>query len=171
MRGPILKAARNIQMLNLQKFGIIAAFIILTAALAIGIVLQRRRIAGPIVSLPAFKNLFSTKAPEVHAIVITATLTATLEDKIFLNTALTSLEELPNQLNLLRKSNSNVPLYLKIDKRLPWGRAIRIWQFVRTDRWEIVSLVVSGRDAYDQRIVKVRFGLPDPLPYQLLPMP
>lgn len=172
MRGPILKAsARTSQIFNLRNFSIIAVLIMLTAALAIGIVLQRRRMVGPIVDLPAFKSQFSTKPPQENATVITATLASTLEDKVYLNTTLTRLEELPSQLNLLRKTNPALPIYLKIDRRLPWGKAIRIWQFVRTERWEIVSLVVSGRDSYEQRIAKVRFGLPDPLPEQLLPIP
>ena len=171
MRRSDFGAASNSQMLNLRNFSIIAVSIILTGALAIGIILQKKRLAGPMVILPAFKNQFSTKPPQRRPIVITATLTATLEDKVFLNTRLTSLEELPQQLNLLRKTNADVPLYFKIDHRVPWGRAIRIWQFVRTQRWEIVSLVVKGRDSFDQRILEVRFGIPDPLPDQLRPMP
>jgi biopolymer transport protein ExbD len=171
MPGTDFKAASNSQMLNFRNFSIIAAFVILAAVLAIGIIPQKRRIAGPIVILPAFKNQFSTKPPQGHAIVITATLNATLEDKVFLNTTLISIEELPQKLNLLRKTNAKAPLYLKIDQRLPLGIAIRIWQFVRTERWEIVSLVVKGRDSFDQRILKVGFGLPDPLPDQLRSMP
>jgi biopolymer transport protein ExbD len=174
MRGPILKAsARTSHILKLRNFGVIAVPIMLTAALAIGLVLQKRRMAGPIVNLPVYKSQFSTKPSHEHATVITATLTSTLEDKIYLNTTLTRLEELPNQLNLLRRTNPALPIYLKIDRRLPWGKAIRIWQFVRTERWELVSLVVSGRDPSDERIVKVRFGLPpnDHFLYQFLNMP
>jgi biopolymer transport protein ExbD len=127
MQRPDLGAATRNEMLNHRNFGIMAAFIILTLVLAMGIILQKTHLAGPIAILPSLKNQFSTKLPRRRAIVITATLTSTLEDKVFLNDTPIGLEELPQKLNLMRKTNADIPVHFKIDHRVPWGRAMRIW--------------------------------------------
>jgi biopolymer transport protein ExbD len=143
--------------LGLHRFSIVFAALLLMALLGICRILPTTRLAGPMVTLPAFANQSSTTRPQGHAIVITYT----GNNKIYLNNEIVTFEQLPQKLFLLKNANANAPVYLKIDRRVPYGMAITIWHFARTQRVELVSLVVSGQDSFDQRIMQLKFGTPD----------
>ena len=68
-----------------------------------------------------------------------------------------TIDELRPKLLGLRRANGNAPLYLAIDRRIPYGKVVDIWFRIQVNSKEVVSLVVSGRDLFDQRILSVIF--------------
>lgn len=154
MRRTCFPQARCRSAPDLSNFSILLAYLLLISVLGICKLLPMTRLKGPFVALPTLENQSTTQTARKRAIVISLT----REKQIYLNDRIVPSEELLPRILLLRKISGNAPLYLKLDKRVSFGMAINIWHAITTQQRETVSLVVSGRDSFDQRILQVEIS-------------
>ena len=138
---------------DLSNFSILLGFVLLSALLGICRIVPLTMLPGPTVKAPIFQHQFATTVPKGGAIVVSLT----RDNKQYLNDSTVTIDELRPKLLGLRRTNGNAPLYLAIDRRIPYGKVVDIWFRIQVNSKEVVSLVVSGRDLFDQRILSVIF--------------
>jgi biopolymer transport protein ExbD len=134
---------------NFSHFSIVLALVLLTTLCGIGNILVLAVLRVPTIRPPSFQHQFASTSAQRGAIVVSLT----RDNKLYLNNSDVAIDELLPKVLALGNKAGGAPVYLAVDKRVPYGRMLEVCDRLHTHSGEVISLVVSGRDIFDSRIV------------------